>query len=157
MAKRKKSTFERLQNSSPNRQQRKKLQRQFDADSTELSRARQRGRRRCRQCKSLCVRTTGPGSDAGAGVRKLDGGFTPHGGMAEILRDHHRCDAIDRGVLDCDLRSTGAGRVRCVPGECARDQESAGTQERRTRVPVAEEVTYLWAAAQIVSAAGTDP
>ena len=36
MAKRKKSTFERLQNSSPNRQQRKKLQRQFDADSTEL-------------------------------------------------------------------------------------------------------------------------
>src|ERR1022692_4701264 len=36
MAKRKKSTFERLQNSSPNRQQRKKLQRQFDADSAEL-------------------------------------------------------------------------------------------------------------------------
>src|SRR5450759_4822082 len=36
MAKRKKSTFERLQSSSPNRQQRKKLQRQFDADSAEL-------------------------------------------------------------------------------------------------------------------------
>src|ERR1035437_10784370 len=36
MAKRRKSTYERLQSSSPNRQQRKKLQRQFDADSAEL-------------------------------------------------------------------------------------------------------------------------
>ena len=36
MAKQKKSTFERLQRSSPNRQQRKELQRQFDANSPEL-------------------------------------------------------------------------------------------------------------------------
>src|ERR1022692_3781951 len=120
-------------------------------------RAPQRGRHRCWQSKSLCVRTTGAGSDAGAGVRKLDGGFAQHGGMVEILRHHHRSDAIHRRVLDCDLRSTGAGGIRGIPGECARDQESAGTQERRTRVPVAEEVTYLWAAAQIVSAAGADP
>jgi transposase len=37
MAVRKKSTFERLQNGSLNRQQRKELQRKFDADSTELT------------------------------------------------------------------------------------------------------------------------
>jgi transposase len=36
MAQRKKSTFERLQRNSPNRQQRKELQRKFDADSPEL-------------------------------------------------------------------------------------------------------------------------
>src|SRR6476646_10520035 len=36
MAKRKKSTFERLQSSQLNRQQRKELQRRFDADSAEL-------------------------------------------------------------------------------------------------------------------------
>ena len=36
MAKRKKSTFERLQLSHLNRQQRKQLQRKFDADSAEL-------------------------------------------------------------------------------------------------------------------------
>jgi len=37
MAKRKKSTFERLQSNRLNRQQRKELQRQFDADSVELA------------------------------------------------------------------------------------------------------------------------
>src|SRR5260370_17469024 len=120
-------------------------------------RAPQRGWRRCWQSQSLRVRPTGAGSDAGAGVWKLDGGFAPHGGMVESLRDHHRSDAIHRGVLDCDLRSTGAGRVRGVPGECAWDQEPAGTQERRPRGPVATEVTYLWAAAQLVSANGADP
>src|ERR1039458_9031159 len=99
MAKRQKSTFERLQSSSPNRQQRKNLQRQFDAGSAEL----------------IVVHPNAAGIDVGNAsqfvsvppdrdevpVREF-GRWTADlrrmVGMVEILQDHHRSDAINPGV-----------------------------------------------------------
>src|SRR5436190_14505979 len=119
MAKRKKSTFERLQSKRLNRQQRKQLQRQFDAEAPETDdRASSRSRYRYRERESLCGGTTGPGSGAGTRVRKLDGGFASHGAMVEILRGKNRSHAVHRSVVDCSLRCAGTGRVRGLSGKC---------------------------------------
>src|SRR5436309_4679488 len=63
--------------------------------------------------------------------------------MAEAMPDPERRDAIDWGVLDCGVRHTRRGWFASLPGECPRDEESAGAQERRAGEPVADEADLV--------------
>jgi hypothetical protein len=78
-------------------------------------------------------------------------------GMAEELRHWHGGHAVHGGVLDRSAGSAGSSGTGSVSGECAGNDESAGAQERRARVSVADEAAHLWFAGEFLSAAGGDP
>ena len=77
--------------------------------------------------------------------------------MAEAMRDSDRCDAVNGSVLDRGIRHSRSGGFGSVPGKCAGDEESAGTQKRRAGESMADEAAHLWAVAQFVPAAAGDP
>ena len=66
-------------------------------------------------------------------------------------------DAVHGGVLDSGIRHSGGSRLESVPGERARNQESAREKDRRAREPVADEVAHLRMIAEFVPAVGTNP
>src|SRR6266404_6094091 len=79
-----------------------------------------------------------------------------HGGLAEAMRDSDRRDAIHWRVLDRRIRHSRGSWFRSVPGERARDEESARAQERRTGESVADEAAHLWTVAKFVPAITKD-
>src|SRR6516162_4813654 len=86
-------------------------------------------------------------------LRMHYGGAEGHGGLAEAMWDPDGSDAINGSLLDRGIRHLGSSRVRGVPGECARDQESARAQKRRAGESMADEAAHLRAVAELVSAA----
>src|SRR6202050_4973515 len=76
--------------------------------------------------------------------------------MAEVLRHWHGGDTVYWGVLDRLARDPGRAWDRGLPGQCARDQESAGAQERCAGVSMADETAHLRIAAEFLPAAGRD-
>src|SRR5215467_12040708 len=78
------------------------------------------------------------------------------GRVAEAMRDSHGGDAIYGSVLDCRLRHFGRSGSGSVSGKCARDQESAGAEDRRAGEPVVDEAAHLRLIAKFVSPAAAD-
>src|SRR6187402_3151141 len=76
--------------------------------------------------------------------------------MVEALWNRDGSDAIDGRLLAAVVRDSGAERYRGVSGERAAYQESAGAQDGRARVPMADEIAHLRVAEQFFSAAGED-
>src|SRR6516225_10236490 len=64
--------------------------------------------------------------------------------MAEGLRHPHGSYAVHGSVLDRRAGSTGTSGTEGVSGECTGDEKSAGTQERRARVAVADETAHTY-------------
>jgi len=64
------------------------------------------------------------------------------------------------GIRTVAMQSTGVYWIAVydsVLGECAGDEESAGTQKRRAGESMADEAAHLWTVAQFVPAAAGDP
>src|SRR6516162_1689821 len=74
-----------------------------------------------------------------------------HGGLAAAMRNSDGGDAIHGGVLDRGLRHSRSSRLGGIPGECSRDQESAGTQDGRARESMAHEAAHVRTLAEFVS------
>src|SRR5215475_9792393 len=73
------------------------------------------------------------------------------GGVADTVRHSYGRSAIYRGVLDCGLRHFGRSGSGSVSGKRARDQESAGAEDRRAGEPVVNEAAHLRLIAKFVS------
>src|SRR5215831_4815822 len=78
------------------------------------------------------------------------------GGVADTMRYSHGRAAIYGSVLDCGLRHFGSSGSGSVSGECARDQESAGAEDRRAGEPVVDEAAHLRLIAKFVSPVAAD-
>src|SRR6516162_8410192 len=78
------------------------------------------------------------------------------GRVADTMRDSHGGDAIHGSLLDCGLRHFGRGGSGSVSGECAGDEESAGTEDGRTGEPVVDEAAHVRLIAKFVSPVAGD-
>ena len=155
MAQREATTYERLSQDKSNRKKRKEYFRAAAIARSGIgSRASECSRNRHRERKPLRSYWTGACRRISAGVRQLDRGAAPDGGLAEAARNRRRSNAIDGSVLDSGIRNSGTSRVSGVFNQRAGHQKPTGTQDRCTRMSMAAEAAYLRAAAELVSADG---
>src|SRR5215469_3129147 len=78
-------------------------------------------------------------------------GVEEDGRVANTVRHLHGRAAIYGRLLDCGLRHFGSSGSGSLSGECARDQESAGAEDRRAGEPVVDEAAHLRLIAKFVS------
>lgn len=99
----------------------------------------------------LCSSTAEPRPATGTMLWLHDRRTEEAGGVADPVRHSHGRAAIYGSVLDRGLRHFGRSGSGNVSSERARDQESAGAEDRRAGEPVVDEAAHLRLIAKFVS------